>query len=127
MPKGGAQDRAMFLKEISHQRLREYLSSLDQLSSRDGSMEALRDLLAFPGYLEIVRAYKEIPHRLEGYSLEAKEGDGDPGQELEDSLSLQDHGDPGSQGYPRGDPAGDQPYPGRLCSRRNLPSGWERS
>jgi pyruvate,orthophosphate dikinase len=67
-----------FLKEISHQRLREYLSSLDQLSSRDGSMETLQSLMAFPEYLEIVRAYGEIPHRLEGYSLEGKEGNGNP-------------------------------------------------
>ena len=62
------------LEGISHQRLREFLAHLDQLSSMDGSVETLRNLLTLPGYLEIIRAYKEIPHRLIGPSMEAKEG-----------------------------------------------------
>jgi pyruvate,orthophosphate dikinase len=65
---------------ISHQHLRGYLSQLDQLSSQNGAPETLRALLALPGYLEIVRAYKEIPHHLSGPSTGAPEG-------AEDSLS----------------------------------------
>ena len=64
------------LEGISHQRLREHLASLGQLSSRDGSAETLRNLLTLPGYLEIVRIYREIPHCLESDSLGEKEGDG---------------------------------------------------
>ena len=56
-------DGAM-VEGISHRRLKGHLSRLDQLSSRDGSFEALRALLELPGYLEIVRAYKEIPNKL---------------------------------------------------------------
>lgn len=66
-----------FLREVSHERLREHMASLDYLSSRDGSVETLRDLLALPGYLEIVRTYREIPHRLETECPQGK-GDGGP-------------------------------------------------
>ena len=51
-------------EEISHQRLRQRLTLVDQLDSEDGSVGHLRNLLTLPGYLEIVRAYKEIPRRL---------------------------------------------------------------
>jgi len=61
-------------EKISHHSLREYLTVLDQLPSQDGSVENLRQLLTLPGYLEIVRAYKEIPYRLSGSSIEMKEG-----------------------------------------------------
>jgi pyruvate,orthophosphate dikinase len=67
-----------FLEGISHPRLKRYLAALDQLSSRDGSLEAMRNLLGFPGYLEIVWAYKEIPHRLGNYPLEGRAGEGNP-------------------------------------------------
>jgi pyruvate,orthophosphate dikinase len=62
------------LEGVSHRQLQEYLANLDHIASRDGSTETLRSLLGLPGYMEIVRAYKEIPHRLAGYS----EGDGEP-------------------------------------------------
>ena len=64
-------------ERLSHPRLREHLAQLEQLSSRDGTVETLRDLLTLPGYLEIVRAYKEIPGRLSGLWGERKEGDQD--------------------------------------------------
>ncbi len=70
--------QASFLKDISHLRLRENLASLDRLSSQDGSVEALRNLLAFPGYMEIVRAYKEIPHQLDPGAPKAEGESGDP-------------------------------------------------
>ncbi len=63
---------------ISHQRLEEYLARLNQLSSQDGSDATLQNLLALPGYLEIVRAYKEIPNRLSTLSLDIKEAEEDP-------------------------------------------------
>jgi pyruvate,orthophosphate dikinase len=71
---------ADLLEGISHRRLSGYLSQLDQLSSQDGALETLRTLLTLPGYLEIVRAYKEIPHRLSGPSMGVQE-------EGEDSLT----------------------------------------
>lgn len=61
-------------ERISHQRLRQHLSFLDQLSSEDGSGGHLRRLLALPGYLEIVRAYKDVPHRLSAPAMEVGEG-----------------------------------------------------
>jgi pyruvate, orthophosphate dikinase len=64
-------------ERLSHPRLREHLTQLERLSSRDGTVETLRDLLTLPGYLEIVRAYKEIPGRLSGLWGEGKEGDRD--------------------------------------------------
>ncbi len=57
---------------ISHQRLSRYLGQLEQLSSQDGSGETLRKLLTLPGYMEIVRGYKEIPHRLSRPAVEAE-------------------------------------------------------
>jgi len=62
------------LDGVTHRHLRECQSRLDQLSASDGSAETLKGLLALPGYLEIVRAYKEIPHRLGADS----DGGGDP-------------------------------------------------
>jgi pyruvate,orthophosphate dikinase len=62
------------LDGVTHRHLHECQTRLDQLSARDGSAETLQSLLTLPGYLEIVRAYKEIPHRLGTYS----DGDGDP-------------------------------------------------
>jgi len=58
--------------KISHQRLREFLADLDKFSSGDGSSETLRSLLTRPGYLEIVRAYKEIPYCLSGPPVKAR-------------------------------------------------------
>ena len=55
---------AEIFEGLSHQRLSHYLGQLEQLSSQDGSVDTLRKLLALPGYMEIVRGYKEIPHRL---------------------------------------------------------------
>jgi pyruvate,orthophosphate dikinase len=65
---------ADILEGISHQRLSGYLSQLDQLHSQDGDPETLRTLLTLPGYLEIVRTYKEIPHRLSAPSPGEQEG-----------------------------------------------------
>ncbi|MGE5252926.1 MAG: phosphoenolpyruvate synthase, partial [Planctomycetaceae bacterium] len=62
------------LGEISHRRFREHLAHLDQISSRDGSAETLRNLLELPGYLEIVRAYREVPQDL----AIPPDGDGEP-------------------------------------------------
>jgi len=73
---------------LSHQRFREYLAYLDQLSSQDGSLATLRKLLTLPGYLEIVRAYKEIPHRLSSLSIKGKEQKGDQLTENWKILSL---------------------------------------
>ena len=71
---GPGEKKADFLEGISHRRLQEHLAHLDQLSSRDGSGETLRNLLELPGYLEIVRAYREIPQRLAASFA----GDGEP-------------------------------------------------
>ena len=65
-----------FLKEISHKRLREYLSSLEQLSSGDGSTETLQSLLAFPEYLEIVRATGKFPTAWKVIPRRGREGIG---------------------------------------------------
>jgi len=65
-------------EKISHHRLREYLATLDQVSSKDGSVNNLRRLLILPGHLEIVRAYKEIPYHLSSPSVEMMEGVEDP-------------------------------------------------
>ncbi len=60
------------LEKIAHPRLKEFLAALDKFSpedrlvSGDGSMGTLRSLLNLPGYLEIVRAYKEIPRHFNG-------------------------------------------------------------
>ncbi|HSR10966.1 MAG TPA: phosphoenolpyruvate synthase, partial [Thermodesulfobacteriota bacterium] len=64
------------LEAVSHSRLKGYMDSLDRLASADGSVETLQSLLALPGYLEIVRAYREVPHSLE--TSEKPEDDGDP-------------------------------------------------
>ena len=39
---------------------------MEEASVRDGSVETLQRLLDLPGYLEIVRAYKEMPHHFAG-------------------------------------------------------------
>ncbi len=76
---GMEKKEADILEPISHRRLQQYLSELDRFSSadllsrEDGSVETLRNLLTLPGYLEIVRTYKEIPHRLSGPLFETKE------------------------------------------------------
>ena len=75
---GGKEDE--IIETISHRRLQQYLSDLERyssgnsISSGNGSVETLRNLLTLPGYLEIVRAYKEIPHRLSGPSFETPKG-----------------------------------------------------
>lgn len=76
---------ADILERISHRRLREYLVNLDELSSRDGSAATLRSLLNLPGYLEIVRAYKEVPFLLSGASPQA----GTAGEELTKNPKIQ--------------------------------------
>jgi len=53
------------LDGVSHQRLHAYLATIQVLSSQNGSGETLQQLLALPGYLDIVRTYKEIPLLLE--------------------------------------------------------------
>ena len=62
------------LRDISHRCLREYLADLEEASPRDGSAETFRKLLGLPGYLEIVRAYKEMPHHFAGAESEMDEG-----------------------------------------------------
>lgn len=74
------------LEKIAHPRLKEFLAALDKFStedrlvSGDGSLEALRSLLNLPGYLEIVRAYKEIPHHCNGPAIDVK-------REVDDQLT----------------------------------------
>lgn len=63
------------LHDLSHACLREYLGTLEEAAGDDGSAEALEKLLNLPGHLEIVRAYKEMPHHF------AAEGGGDGGAE----------------------------------------------
>lgn len=65
-------EKPRFSERISHQRFREFLADLDKFSSGDGSSETLRSLLTLPGYLDIVRAYKEIPHCLSGPPVKAQ-------------------------------------------------------
>ena len=62
------------LHDISHRCLREYLQDLEEASARDGSAETLQRLLDLPGYLEIVRAYKEMPHHFAGTESDSGEG-----------------------------------------------------
>ncbi len=50
------------LGEVCHERFRTHLAELDRLSEKDGSAGTLESLLGLPGYLDIVRTYKEIPH-----------------------------------------------------------------
>lgn len=54
------------LYSISHQRLKSLLQELEDNMTKEGyknndSWQMLRHLLTFPSYLEIVRAYKQIP------------------------------------------------------------------
>lgn len=60
------EDKAFW--ETSHQRLRFLLQELQKITPREeksnGSTQMLRQLLTFPSYLEIVRAYQKIPHLL---------------------------------------------------------------
>jgi len=54
------------LQAISHQHLRSLVQELENFSGQEefksnGSLKRLRHLLTFPSYLDIVRAYKEIP------------------------------------------------------------------
>lgn len=53
------------LDAVSHQRLHAHLATIQALSSQNGSGETLQQLLTLPGYLDIVRTYKEIPMLLE--------------------------------------------------------------
>ena len=62
------------LHDISHRCLQEYLADLDRISIGERSEEALQRLLTLPGYLEIVRAYKEMPNHFAETEKEAGEG-----------------------------------------------------
>lgn len=65
------------LREVSHAGFRSRLTELDRLSGRDGSAETLKSLLQFPGYLDIVRAYREIPDRFTQVLPSGKNGEED--------------------------------------------------
>ena len=64
------------LGEVTHDRLRAHLKELEHLSGEDGSSETLRRLLKLPGYIDIVRAYKEIPNRFDSAIPPAPEAGG---------------------------------------------------
>jgi pyruvate,orthophosphate dikinase len=74
------------LEKISHRSLREFLAGLEKFSleerpvSGDGSLGILRSVLVLPGYLEIVRGYKEIPRYIDGLREDGK-------KEIDDQLT----------------------------------------
>ncbi|MBL4901937.1 MAG: phosphoenolpyruvate synthase [Desulfocapsa sp.] len=50
--------------DISHESMEKYHSAVTSINIEEGAVTALRDILALPAHVDIVRLYKEIPARL---------------------------------------------------------------
>lgn len=64
IPVEGVVPEGLF-QDISHERIREAMEALDQIRQGNSEVERLRELLTLPDYFDIVRAYKELPSRIE--------------------------------------------------------------
>ncbi len=72
-PHGQISSQGLF-QDISHEHLQGFMERLSRIDQRGDPNVELAELLALPGYADIVKSYRGFPQRIEEVETDAKEG-----------------------------------------------------